>query len=59
MMIIIEENKDLSTLEFYQLIGSLMYHEERLKELVSGLEEKKKSSNHDEASSNGKGQGNG
>jgi hypothetical protein len=28
--IIIEENKDLSTLQFDHLVGSLMYHEERL-----------------------------
>lgn len=38
--IIIEESKDLTALEFDHPIGSLMYHEERLREIFRENDEK-------------------
>lgn len=57
--IIIEKSKDLSTLDYDQFIGSLMYHEERLKDSTSlnvgGVEEKPFSCKEGEAIASGHG----
>lgn len=51
---IIKECKDFSTLDFNQLIRSLMSHEERLRETISRIDEKDFSSKETEARSSGK-----